>query len=215
MKRPVIRRVKLDWKTDRLQALTDGVFAIAMTLLVLSITIEKPIVGSIKEVLPLKLLDLWPDLLHYFQSFIILAAFWTKHHQQYHLIRYIDRPMTWLNIFALLFICLIPFSTTLVGDYGDQLVAVIVFEVNMLMAGLIFYWQWAYATKKHHLVAKDLDMQVIRAYKFDNLVIPVISVVAIIISLFSPRMGTLPYMITPFFFLFSKKWELKNDEQIK
>ena len=201
MKKPVTKCVSIDWKTDRLQQLTDGVFAIAMTLLVLSIAIEKPTTGLIKEMLPIKLMDLWPDLLHYFQSFIILAAFWTKHHQQYHLIKRIDRPMTWLNILALLFICLIPFSTTLVGDYGDQLIAVIVFEVNMLLAGLILYWQWAYATRKHHLVDKDLGVHVIKAYKFDNLVIPVISVAAIIISLFSPRIGTLPYLITPFFFL--------------
>ena len=207
MEKPTTDRAYFGWTTHRVQQLTDGVFAIAMTLLVLSITIEKPAAGLIKDMLPGKLMDLWPDLLHYFQSFIILASFWMKHHQQYHLIKHTDRPMTWLNILALAFICLIPFSTTLVGDYGDQLVAVIVFEANMLIAGLIFYWQWAYATRKHHLIDKNLDVRVIRAYKFDNLVIPTISVIAIIISLYSPRTGTLPFIITPFFFLFSRKWE--------
>lgn len=207
MKRHIIKRFSFDWNTNRIEALTDGVFAIAMTLLVLNIGIDDTTSHIPGDVLHGKLLNLWPNLLHYFESFIILAVFWIKHHQQYHLIKQTDRAMMWINILGLLFICLIPFSTSLVGDFGHHRVAAIIFESNLFIAGVIYYYQWAYATKDRRHVARDLDINIINAYKFDNMVVPVASVIAVIISIFSDRWGTLIYILVPLFFLFSGKRE--------
>lgn len=204
-------RFYFDWDTTRIETLTDGVFAIAMTLLVLNFGIEKPFS---EDTLHHKIMALWPDFVHYVESFIILSAFWTKHHQQFHLIKKTDRWLMWLNNLGLLFICLIPFSTSLAGDYGRQRVAVLFFELNMFFAGMIFYWQWAYASKKRRLIDKNTHDDIIAGFKFDNLVVPVISLIAIAISVFNTRIGTLVYILIPLFFLLSKKAVDKLEDRV-
>ena len=98
---------------NRIEALTDGVFAVAMTLLVLDIKVpelEQPLATA---ELPLKLLSLWPKFLSYTISFVILGAYWVGHHVQLSFIRRADRPLLWINVFFLLWVALVPFSTAL------------------------------------------------------------------------------------------------------
>ena len=192
------RKLRLELSTSRIEALTDGVFAIAMTLLVLNIEVSEPRQGFDASDFQQRVLNLWPQLMHYVESFIILAAFWIKNHQQFHFIKRSDRRLLLINLGCLLFVCLIPFSTSLMADYGDMWLAAIVFESNMLLAGTLYYLHWSYATKGHRLVEKDLDPRVITAYKQSSLVIPLVSVVAIALSLFHPRWGTSLFFLIPF-----------------
>src|SRR4030088_188078 len=94
---------------NRIEALTDGVFAVAMTLLVLDIKVpelEPPLAGA---ELPLKPLALWPKFLSYLISFVILGVYWVGHHIQLSFIRRADRPLLWINILFLLWVALVPF----------------------------------------------------------------------------------------------------------
>ena len=145
--------------------------------------------------------------MHYVESFIILAAFWIKNHQQFHFIKRSDRRLLWINLCCLLFVCLIPFSTSLISDYGDMWLAALIFESNMLIAGTLYYLLWSYATKGHRLVEKDLDPRVIMAYKRSSLVVPIIAVVAIILSAIHPRWGTGIFFLIPFILFLMEKIE--------
>jgi uncharacterized membrane protein len=182
----------------RIQALTDGVFAIAMTLLVLNLKVPPVTEESAAQVLPKLVLRLWPDFFNYALSFILLATFWIVHHRQFHFIKAINQKLLWINILGLMFIALIPFSTSLIAEHGDVQIAALVFECNLLAIGLIFYVHWSYATGKHHLINPDLSAQRILLNKKRNLVMPVVSLIAIGLSFLTPDWSEVPYLAIPF-----------------
>jgi len=184
--------------TKRIQALTDGVFAIAMTLLVLNLKVPTIPEGAAAQVLPKLVLGLWPDFFNYALSFILLAIFWIVHHRQFHFIKAIDQRLLWINILGLMFIALIPFSTSLIAQHGDVQVAALFFQCNLLAIGSIFYMHWSYATGKRHLIDPDLSAQMILLNKKRNLVIPTISLVCIGLSFLTPDWSEVPYFAIPF-----------------
>ena len=108
----------------RLESLTDGVFAIIMTILVFNISVPELILFTegdfASERLSAKFADLWPDFLAYVISFSTLGAFWVAHHRIFRWVLYVDRPLIWINISFLMIIGLIPFSTTLLTQYLDS-----------------------------------------------------------------------------------------------
>ncbi len=166
---------------NRIEALTDGVFAIALTLLVLGV--EVPSFPEATVPATQLLINLIPDFFHYILAFIVLAVIWVFHHQQFHHILRIDRTMLWLNILALMFITMVPFSSSFADTYFEQQAAGIFFSANLLVIGVIIWFQWEYATKNHRMVSPQLDPCEIRFEKQKNLIIPVLGVLAIAISL--------------------------------
>ena len=101
-----------------------------------------------------------------------------------------------------MFIVLIPFSTCVAGDYSDTRLAAWLLEINLLIAGLVFYMHWLYATKGHRLVAPNLDHHIIVFYAHRNLIVPLVSVAALIVSWFQPQWGHLLYLTVPFILIF-------------
>jgi uncharacterized membrane protein len=151
----------------RLAALTDGVFAIVMTLLVLEISIPEIAQSSLHAELPQRLLELWPKLLSYVISFIILGIFWYLHHIAFHYIKRSDNGLIWLNILFLMFVALIPFSTSLFGSYGKEQLPLVIYAINIIIVGVIRFIIWTYATAKQRLVDKDISS---RLLKWDKLI---------------------------------------------
>jgi len=189
--------------TKRIEGLTDGVFAIAMTLLVLTLEIPEPLAENTTGTLAKLLISQHHKLFNYVLSFILLSLFWIIHHRQFHFVKRTDHQHLWLNVFILMFVALIPFSTSLLGDYPRLQLANVAFELNVLIIGLLFFSSWSYATHNHRLVNSDLTPERIQLGKRRGLVIPVVSVIAIALSFLSPRWSTLPYLSIPF--ILSKK----------
>jgi uncharacterized membrane protein len=201
-----IKKLHLELSTARVEALTDGVFAIAMTLLVLNLDVTVPIKGASPSELHDALGSLWPHFLHYVESFLLLSVFWIKNHQQFHFIRRCDQPLMWLSLLSLLFVCLLPFTTSLVSDYGNVPMAAIIFEVNLFAAGFVYYLQWRHATHGRRLVDASLDAKIIAAYRRTSLLTPIMSFAAIGLSFFSPRMGTGLYFLIPLILVIMRRW---------
>jgi len=123
---------------DRLVAFSDGVFSIAMTLLVLNLTVPT-IHGSaehVDEVLWQTLRDQWPELLSYALSFWVIGRFWLIHHRMFRLVRRADAALLTFNLLLLLFIALIPWPTEMLGRYGDTTTAVVAYSAVMVCVGL-------------------------------------------------------------------------------
>jgi uncharacterized membrane protein len=122
---------------DRLVAFSDGVFAIAMTLLVLNLTVPT-ITGSadrVDEELWRTLSDQWPELFSYALSFWVIGRFWLVHHRMFRLVRRADSALMTLNLLLLGFIALIPWPTEMLGRYGDTTTAVVAYSVTMVCVG--------------------------------------------------------------------------------
>lgn len=131
---------------SRLAALSDGIFAVAMTLLVLDLHI--PLSGNISEHdLWEKLLPLGGTLLAYFMSFLTLGIFWLGQQTQLNLLARSDRNLTWIHIGFLLWVALMPGSTALLAAFIDLRIALIGYWLNILILGALMYWGWAYARR--------------------------------------------------------------------
>jgi uncharacterized membrane protein len=181
--------------TRRIEALADGIFAIAMTLLVLTLTL--PDMAQTKLSLSQLLADQWPKFFNYALSFVLLAIFWIVHHQQFHVIRRTDRGHIWINIGILMFVALMPFSTDIAGDYSDETLAELVFSANLLILGLLFLLNWWYACRNHRLVDPDLSRETIVGGMRRGCITPVVAALSMVLSLFIPRWGLMVYMLIP------------------
>jgi len=185
----------MNLEKNRLEALTDGIFAFAMTLLVASMILPRSAI--VTETSGAALMSLVPDFFHYIIAFFVLAAFWMAHHSQFSRIRFIDRNFLLLSIVGLFFITLVPFSTSFIGDYSEDALSTIVFELNLMILGLVFALQWYYASTNHRLISPEYpESQVLRTRKH-SLIIPFISFLGILITLAGFNSSTLVYMTSP------------------
>jgi uncharacterized membrane protein len=118
----------------RIVAFTDGVFAIAITLLVLSLEVPPELAGAeLHEFL----VDSWRQLFAYFLSFAVIGRFWISHHDMFSLLHGFDRRLMVLNLAYLSLIVLIPFPTELLGDFGDRTDAVVLYAAAVGTAALL------------------------------------------------------------------------------
>ena len=138
----------------RLHALIDGVFAIALTLLVLDLPKPQHSTQLVHD-----LLRQWPSYVAYLVSFVTLGILWIEHHGMMGAVRSIDRRFLERTLAFLLFISVIPWPTALAADYagqgsGEARAAAILYAATMLMMGLTFAWGWHYLTIHSELVAE-------------------------------------------------------------
>ena len=186
--------------TARIEALTDGVVAIAMTLMVFYIKVpELPSPAATGALLP-ALLSLWPSFVSSVISFVMIGVYWVGHHNQFHYIRRTDRVMLWINILFLMFISLIPFSSSLLGHYPRQRAAITLYGLNLMMVGVSLYIHWSYATQELRLVDANTPPQLIVLAKRRILTGPIL-VVATALSFVSTRLGLLLYALLPVLYL--------------
>jgi len=183
---------------NRIEGLTDGIFAIAMTLLVLAIDFPKEGMQLTPDALRKLLFGQGQEFYNYALSFILLANFWTLHHQLFHFFRATDAVHLWINILQLMFVALVPFSSSVAGDFPDQRMAQFIFGINMLFIGMLFLVNWLYAVKKHRLVDGRLAKSRIHAIAWKVSIIPIVSVIAIMVALLSPRGSSYVYATIPF-----------------
>ncbi len=133
---------------SRTEALSDGIFAFAMTLLVISLIIPPIPEQDAPELLPGILAGMGGEFLIFIIAFFVISSFWFSHHRIIRRVRYINDPLIGINLLFLFFIVLLPFTTSVSGDYTDVLVAVLLFHGNLLMASLLLTAMWEYIV--HH-----------------------------------------------------------------
>jgi uncharacterized membrane protein len=131
---------------SRIEALSDGVFAIAMTLLVLKL--EVPEHQHSNEEMLRQLLDLRPQFMAYVITFLIAGGFWFLHHLTFHYIRQVTALLVWVNLLFLMFVSLLPFSAGLMGHLFMHPVSQFFYFGNQLAISLLLNLHWQYARRK-------------------------------------------------------------------
>jgi len=154
----------------RIAAFSDGVFAIAVTLLALQLDI--PATGDV---------DVWaevsalaPDFLAFAISFAVIGAYWVAHHRLFAEIERYDGRLIWLNLLSLFFIVLMPFTTSLVGEHGDQPIAVAIYALSISAAGFVNTGMALYALRGHRLCSAGLSEARIKYHVWRGLVIALV-----------------------------------------
>jgi len=133
--------------TDRLQFFSDAVFAIAMTLLVVEITVpvlKDPTDGELWSAL----LGEWERFFAYALSFAVIGISWMGHHRRFRLIRRYDGGLIRINLLLLLLVAFVPFPTSLISEYGSLVPAAVSYAATVAAIGLVQMWTWAYAYRR-------------------------------------------------------------------
>ena len=187
--------------TKRVESLVDGIFAIAMTLLAFDLRVSD-IFKSISNFNILNVIsNIWPHLLIYTISFIILGFYWIEHHIQYDYIKSSTKYFLWINIFFLMFIALTPFSTGVLGRYLGEQFSIVMYGVNIILVGILSYFHWQYVNFRR-LVSKDTTPEVISTIKKNILVAPIIAGISIFTSFFSLWVSLVIYSLVPIYYIF-------------
>ena len=180
---------------NRIEALTDGIFAVAMTLLVLDIKPPAHLRFETSDALIDHLLVLEHSFVMYAISFVVLAMFWLGHHLQFHFVRHVDRRLLWLNLVFLLLAVVVPFSTNLVGDHGHLQLPVVLYAANLLILCLLLFLQLRHLAASPHLIAPDLTGEAATQLQRQVLLVGVVPVLSIGVSFYSPRLGMYFYAL--------------------
>jgi uncharacterized membrane protein len=205
--------VKPGSETARVEAFSDGVLAIAITLLVLDIKVPVLTPG---QTLASGLLRQWPQILGYAASFVVIGIYWANHHYMFNLIHRCDHWLLFLNLGFLLCIGSLPFPTALVSAYlqnpDAQRTAVFIYQGTILACAVFFNAIWRYASAGHRLIDPRLDPEFIRKitrlYNF-GLTTYVVSTAA---ALWSVRTAlTIDLLLALVFFFPSPKPQFRQD----
>lgn len=150
---------------ERIAALSDGIFAVAMTLLVLDLRVPAAEAVHSEHDLRHMLLALTPRLVIFFMSIMTNGIFWVGQQTQLNHFARSDRNLSWIHIAFLGCVSLTPFSTALLAEFIHYRTALLIYWSNILILGLTLYWSWSYATRAHLLVddlASEVPPAVIR-----------------------------------------------------
>jgi len=194
---------------ERLAALSDGIFAVAMTLLVLDI--HAPAAQGVRSEndLWLALYALAPRLLVYLMSFMTLGIFWMGQQTQFNFLSQSDRHLTWIHIAFLALVSVMPFSTSLLAEFIGFRLALMIYWINILLLGLVLYMSWRYA--RHSALVEDSSKEVSCAIERRILIAQSLYAFGALLCLFNPYWSIgfivlvqLNYAIAPRFRPFSR-----------
>src|SRR6266446_6681135 len=164
--------------TSRIEALSDGVFAIIITLLVLEIHVPQVQDKDISAALEHSLLAMAPKFLSYILSFAIVCIWWVAHHHLFHILKRSDRGLLWLNSLFLLWLAFIPFPTALMGDFPGERIAVMGYGIVTALAGISFTFMRYYAFYLAKLVDERIDRRFLKSATVKSVLNPVLHAIA-------------------------------------
>src|SRR3954451_22542902 len=154
-------------ETTRLEAFSDGVFAIAITLLILEIRVPEPeALQASGTGLTRALVALWPSYIGYLLSFVTIGIMWANHHAMFQYIGRSDRGFLLCNVFFLLCISFLPFPTAVMARYlvspGQRVAAVAFYSASLVVVALAFNLVWWYAVRGRRLLTADCTHEGVR-----------------------------------------------------
>lgn len=146
----------------RLTSFSDGVFAIAVTLLVFGLKVPHLTGGDIHSKLPQAILQMLPGFTTYMLTFLVIAILWTFHHRMLNLVNRIDTGFLWLNILYLLAISFLPFPAALFGTYPSEAISFIFYIGSLSFAGVLATFMLGYAARKQRLIKKEVSAETVK-----------------------------------------------------
>jgi len=183
--------------TGRLEAFSDGVFAIVVTLLIIEVHLPA-LVGSGNDAMWAALASIAPKLISFTVSFATIAIYWVNHHHFFSRVTHSDWKLLWANNFLLFWLTVVPFTTAVVGDHPTEPVAVFIYGVNLSLAAAAFSLMGWYVFFKGDLISPAVTMDERRREWHRATLGAVIYLAAGIIGLVAPPVAVLLFLVLPF-----------------
>jgi uncharacterized membrane protein len=180
---------------NRLEALVDGIFAFAMTLLVTGLFLPHIPKMEADAKLVVTIAEMRSEFISFLVAFFVLASFWQIHNRQFHHVRRVDAGLMRITLFILACVVLMPFTTNISGDYSHVRFAVDLFHLNMFCLGLFFLVQWWYLTRHPDITSVAISSRDASIGRWRSLITPVVSVLGFIFSFINPSLSMATYIL--------------------
>lgn len=201
--------------TQRIEAFSDGVFAIAITLLILEIKVPH-IESESGKSLATELLHLWSSYFGYVFTFVMIGIYWANHHYIFHLYKRSNHYFVLLNVFFLMCISFLPFPTAVLAEYvadeHHRQTAITLYAIGLFLPAFAWLLTWLYASRNHRLIDKNLAPQFVSHFTKQYLISSVLYLLAILISLWNGIAGLLVCVSLTFIYLRAPKAPVFTDE---
>lgn len=175
----------------RLEALTDGIFAVAMTLLVIELKIPEMAHPRTEAQFLGALGHLIPKFIAWLISFFVLAIFWVSHHRFFHFVHRVDAKLSWLTIYYLACVSLMPFSSALAGEHAGLLSSQIFYSVNMMLLGGVALLKSHYVYRHPELCGTPMPIGVFNGARIRTSGLIAVALTAIVITWALPGWGAI------------------------
>ena len=178
-------------KKYRLEAFTDGVFAIVITLLILELKLPDVSAAGLRQALA----SLLPSIGAYVLSFALIGMYWVFHHYSLTLVHEVDGVLLWLNIVFLLFISFLPFPTTMMGRYPYQTLPVVIYGCNLILANVTGFVMLLYLRRNPRLASPFFTDAVYRTQFRTYIVVNALYGVLVALAFVTPAVSTVAYAL--------------------
>jgi uncharacterized membrane protein len=182
---------------ERVLAFSDGVFAIAITLMVLTLSVPPLIGSSAGPYLSEGLIAEWPVFLGYFVSFSVIGMWWTVHHRYFQYLIDFNLQILWLNLLFLLCVTLIPFLTNLIVIYHESILAISLYASFQALAGCFVFIIWKYSTDQRRFVDPSIDPWFVKYLSMRAITTVLSFLICIPIAILSPVAAQISLGVIP------------------
>jgi uncharacterized membrane protein len=179
---------------ERIVFFSDAVFAIAITLLVIEIKVPHLEPAAADSSFLTSVIQLIPKFVGFFLSFFVVGAYWVGHHRIFGFIDRWNYGLIWRNVFFLMAIAFIPFSTAFFSEYPARFVPLAVYAISFTLAGCLEIFLWRYAISAG-LVRADADKNDIAHLTWRMSVLPAVGIVAMLIGLINPIFSGFAFLL--------------------
>ncbi|HKU84933.1 MAG TPA: TMEM175 family protein [Casimicrobiaceae bacterium] len=180
---------------NRVEALVDGIFAVALTLLVLDIKLPEDATIATNGQLVARLIGLERHFVIYAISFVVIGVYWVNHHIQFHFVMRTNRNLIWINLLYALLISFLPFSTDLIGDHKELVLPCVIYGVTLLSLSATSYLHLRYLSRHPELASPELTRDVIGILDRRIAFFALVSLLSIAVSFYSTRLALYVYVL--------------------
>lgn len=192
---------------ERLNALSDGVIAIAITLLILGIEVPSDH-NFTEDGIKSFLIKLEPGLIAYVTSFIIVGLYWIMHHNIFNKIKEVNSMVILLNLLFLFLISLVPFIAKLKTFYRYDLLVIFIYGISFMITGFVLWIIWKYIIDHPELHKEKIDKNTVRRLNLYIWIIPIFTIVALTLAIINIHVGTYSFLLIPFVYLVVNRYKI-------
>lgn len=200
---------------ERIQTLSDGIFAIVATLLILEIKVPHIEDKTSIEELITAFQIILPKLVSWIISFAVIFVIYLNHHRLLNQVEHVSTRLFWLNAYLLLFVTLIPFPTALMGEYPNNPLAVSTYGIVMMLMALGFIFMRGHLSRNKELLSPNVDYVAFGITSRKSLFAgPVINLIGAASAWLNPAIAFLCYALVPMYFLFARSSKSQSEERV-
>ena len=196
---------------ERINALSDGVFAIVIPLLVLELKVPEVEPSELTH----ELREMLPKFIGHIASFLVLGIYWIGHHNMFMHIQRHDRVLLWLNVLFLMLVASMPFPTGLIVEFTEGQLPLIIFFGTLAAAGVVLDIIWWYATRNRHLVDENIDQALVSFVHRRVLIVPLVYIIGIGVSFASVLAAQLMVIIVALVSIVPNPLDRFHSEQVQ